>query len=76
MAKYPNFGYRGMPVIPIAWVAVCAVLIVGQFSVGTAIVLGIVLTIVFFASDDVKTTNLTSIPLGLFALIIALIVGN
>lgn len=76
MAKYPNFGYRGMPVIPIAWIAVCAVLIVGQFSVGTAIVLGIVLTIVFFASDDVKTTNLASIPLGLFALIIALIIGN
>lgn len=76
MAKYPNFGYRGMPVIPIAWVAVCVVLIIGQFSFGTAFILGIILTIVFFASDDAKTTNIVSIPLGLIALIIALIVGN
>ena len=76
MAKYPNFGYRGMPVIPIAWVAVCAVLIIGQFSVGTAIVLGIILTVVFFSSDDVDTTNKISIPLGLIALIIAIFVRN
>lgn len=76
MAKYPNFGYRGMPVIPIAWVAVCAVLIVGSFSFGTAFVLGIVLTVVFFSSDDVDITNRAAIPLGLIALIIAIIVGN
>ena len=76
MAKYPNFGYRGMPVIPIAWIAVCVTLLVTRFSVRTAFVLGIILTVIFFVSDDVKTTNKLSIPLGLVALIIAAFVGN
>ena len=76
MTKYPNFGYRGMPVIPIAWIAVCVTLLVAQISVRTAFVLGIILTVIFFVSDDVKTTNKLSIPLGLVALIIAAFVGN
>ena len=76
MAKYPNFGYRGMPIIPIPWVAVMVTLIVGDQSVGIGVLLGVIFIIILFATDDKDTTNKVSIPIGAIAFLIALIVGN
>lgn len=73
MAKYSNFGYRGMPIIPIPWVAVIVTLIVGDQSVGIGMLLGVIFIIILFATDDENTTNKVSIPIGAIAFIIALI---
>lgn len=76
MAKYPNFGYRGMPIIPIPWIAVIVTLVVGDQSIGVGMLLGVVFIIILFATDDKDTTNKVSIPIGAIAFIVALIVGN
>lgn len=73
MAKYPNFGYRGMPIIPIPWVAVIVTLMVGKQSVGIGMLLGVIFIIILFATDDKDTTNKVSIPIGAIASFIALI---
>ena len=73
MAKYPNFGYRGMPIIPIPWVAVMVTLMVGEQSVGIGMLLGIIFIIILFTTDDKDTTNKVSILIGAIASLIALI---
>lgn len=76
MAKYPNFGYRGMPIIPIPWVAVIMTFLVGEQSVSVGMLLSVIFIIILFATDDKDTTNKAAIPIGAIALVIAIIVGN
>lgn len=76
MAKYPNFGYRGMPIIPIPWVAVIMTFLVGEQSVSVGVLLGVIFIIILFATDSKDATNKASMPIGAIALVIAIIIGN